>query len=212
MVYGEIALRDFTELLDKYGATDAAGGGGGPDGGRAFWDLGCGTGKGVLAAALCRHFAHAHGLELLPCTAAIAEILVQDFIRDVLPGARPASNPLRSVSARVGDIFAADATDAWTRGDFVFCNCVTWDDETMTRLSAAAERMRPGSVFVTVLCPLASDKFELVEEVELNFSWGAVECLVHRRMTDEAAALAAALGDGLANLRGRGDVDMERGE
>ena len=147
-----------------------------------------------------------------PCTAAIAEILVQDFIRDVLPGARPASNPLRfgrerrrhlRRRRRLGRV--ADRAPG-----FADCNCVTWDDETMTRLSAAAERMRPGSIFVTVLCPLASDTFELVEEVELNFSWGAVECLVHRRMSDEAAALAAALGDGLANLGGRGDVDMER--
>ena len=36
----------------------------------------------------------------------------------------------------------------------------------------AAEGLRPGAVFVTVLCPLSSDKFELVEEVELSFSWG----------------------------------------
>ena len=72
----------------------------------------------------------------------------------------------------------------------------------------AAEGLRPGAVFVTVLCPLSSDKFELVEEVELSFSWGSVECLVHRRMTDEAAQLAAMLGESMAGMRG-GDVDME---
>ena len=185
MVYGEIALRDFTELLDKYGATDAAGGGGGPDGGRAFWDLGCGTGKACspprCAAIPPTRTASSSSRAPPPSPRFSSKISSATSSR-----ARARVNPLRSVSARVGDIFAADATDAWTRGDFVFCNCVTWDDETMTRLSAAAERMRPGSIFVTVLCPLASDTFELVEEVELNFSWGAVECLVHRRMTDEA--------------------------
>ena len=60
----------------------------------------------------------------------------------------------------------------------------------MDALSAVAERMRPGAIFVTVLCPLSSDKFELVDEAELKFSWGFVEALVHRRMTDDAAALA----------------------
>ena len=60
----------------------------------------------------------------------------------------------------------------------------------MTRPSAA-ERMRPGSIFVTVLCPLASDTFELVEEVELNFSWGAVECLAFECRTKRGAAAAS---------------------
>ena len=59
-------------------------------------------------------------------------------------------------------------------------------------------------MFVTVLCPLASDKFELVVEVELSFSWGFVECLVHRRLTDEAAELAAMLGESMAGMNGGG--------
>jgi hypothetical protein len=57
-------------------------------------------------------------------------------------------------------------------------------------------------VFITVLCPLASDAFELVEEVELKFSWGSVEALVHRRLTDELAAAAAALGAAMEAMEG----------
>ena len=38
-------------------------------------------------------------------------------------------------------------------------------------------------------------------------SWGAVECLVHRRMTDEQAAAAAALGDAFGET-GTGDAEM----
>jgi hypothetical protein len=207
LVYGEIALRDFAELLNAYGGTDALGGGGGVGGGRVFWDLGCGTGKGVLAAGLCSHFAFARGVELLPCTAAIASILVEDFVRDVLPGARPASAPLLGVGTHAGDMFAPECLGEWRCADFAFCNCVTWDEETMRQLSLAAEGLRPGAVFVTVLCPLQSLKFELVEEVEINFSWGAVECLVHRRMTDEQAAAAAALGDAFGET-GTGDAEM----
>ena len=52
----------------------------------------------------------------------------------------------------------------------------------MRRLSTLAERMRPGSTFVTVLCPLESDAFETVAEDELEFSWGVVDALVHRRL------------------------------
>ena len=38
---------------------------------------------------------------------------------------------------------------------------------------------------------------------------GVVECLVHRRLTDEAAQMAVMLGDSMAAMRGGGDVDME---
>ena len=194
-MYGEIAMHDFMTLLDKYGGettmtttnapdggVNRSGGDGGDSGtsgivadggsgGRVFWDLGSGTGKAVMAAGLCRHFSHSRGVELLPCTAGIAAVLVEDFARDVLPGARPGSNPLRSIAVECGDFFAPACLAQWQAGDFVFCNCVTWDEDTMERLSAAAEGLRPGAVFVTVLCPLVSHKFELVEEVEIGFSW-----------------------------------------
>ena len=211
LVYGEIDMHDFmTELLDKYGGTSAGGGGGGDGTGRRiFVDLGSGTGKAVMAAGLCRHFSHVWGIELLPCTSAIAELLIEDYVRDVLPGARPASNPLLSCSVERGDFFQPDVLARWTGADFVFCNCVTWDQGTMDAMSAAAERMRPGALFVTVLCPLSGDKFELVDEAELKFSWGFVEALVHRRMTDDAAALGAMLGDSMSRMRGADDMEHD---
>ena len=58
--------------------------------------------------------------------------------------------------------------------------------------------MRPGAVFVTVLCPLVSHKFDVIEEAEMAFSWGAVECLVHRRKTDADADDARALEEACA--------------
>jgi len=202
LVYGEIDTVEFTELLNKYGGVNALGGGGGDDGGRVFYDLGSGTGKAVCAAGLCAHFRHVRGVEILPCTAAIASVLVEDFVRDVLPGSRPAGNALVSVDVERGDLFAREHLERWRRADLVFCNCVTWDDDTMTTLSRHAEGLRPGAVFITVLCPLASDAFELVEEVELKFSWGSVEALVHRRLTDEQAAAAAALGAAMEAMEG----------
>ena len=151
-------------------------------------------------------------MEILPCTGAIADVLVEDFKRDVLPNARPASRPLLDIRAEAGDFFSETFARAWTRADFVFCNCVTWDEATMTRLSRLAERMRPGAVFVTVLCPLVSHKFDVIEEAEMAFSWGAVECLVHRRKTDADADDARARGSLRRRLRmtlrGRGDTAL----
>ena len=55
-----------------------------------------------LGAGLCKHFSHARGVELLKSTAGIASVLVEDFARDVLLGARAGGNPLRSVAVECG--------------------------------------------------------------------------------------------------------------
>lgn len=209
LVYGEIALKDFVELLDKHGDVSAEAKENGSDG-RVFFDLGSGTGKGVLVAGLCRHFSFAFGIEILPCVGAIAEVLVGDFTRDVLPGGRPARAPLIEIDTKVGDFFQPNFLKQWQAADFVFCNCVTWDDATMRRLSKAAEKMRPGTKFVTVLCPLDSPKFVLLEEVEIGFSWGHVEVLVHRRLGDADAAAAEALAASLGGGTGQ-DARAENG-
>lgn len=180
MVYGETKVRPFLNFINAHAARMARenverGLESPGDKKYTFYDLGSGAGKTILTAALSPHFIECRGIECLPCVHAVSEILIDDFHRDVAPrddGVSP------RVSARLGDVFV---DDAWTSADFVFCNCVTWDEDTMRRLSALAERMRPGSTFVTVLCPLESDAFETVAEDEVEFSWGVVDALVHRR-------------------------------
>ena len=206
MVYGETKVRPFLNFLNAHAARmsreNRERGIESPEREKyTFYDLGSGAGKSILTAALSPHFIECRGVECLPCVHAVSEILIDDFHRDVAPrddGVSP------RVSALLGDVFV---DDAWTSADFVFCNCVTWDQDTVDALSDAAERMRPCAIFVTVLCPLSSDKFELVDEAELKFSWGFVEALVHRRMTDDAAALGAMLGDSMSRMQG--DDDME---
>ena len=181
MVYGETKVRPFLNFLNAHAARmsreNRERGIESPEREKyTFYDLGSGAGKSILTAALSPHFIECRGVECLPCVHAVSEILIDDFHRDVAPrddGVSP------RVSALLGDVFV---DDAWTSADFVFCNCVTWDAETMRRLSTLAERMRPGSTFVTVLCPLESDAFETVAEDELEFSWGVVDALVHRRL------------------------------
>lgn len=189
MVYGECAPRAFLEFINVHARTLALeraeegdetrrGDARGTASTRAaltYYDLGSGAGKSVLTAALSPYFARCRGIELLPCVHAIAEILVEDFSRDVAPrddGVSP------SVSVSLGDIFV---DLSWIDADFVFCNCVTWDEATMARLASHAAKMRRGALFVTALCPLPSDAFEVVAEDEIDFSWGRVDAIVHRK-------------------------------
>jgi hypothetical protein len=86
-------------------------------------------------------------VELLKSTAGIASVLVEDFARDVLPGARAGGNPLRSVAVECGDFFLPQCLAEWRRADFVFCNCVTWDDVTMELLSVGRCMLTSSSSF-----------------------------------------------------------------
>jgi len=173
MVYGETNARAFLEFVNKY-AKGAAGLDANAPG--VFYDLGSGAGKSVVTAALSPYFRACYGIEILPCAHAIAECVIEDFLRDVAPrddGVTP------TVSARLGDIFS---DTSWTEADFVFCNCVTWDESTIARLTQTASSMRSGSIFVTVLCPLAEPHaFDFIAEEEIAFSWGHVEALVYKK-------------------------------
>lgn len=184
MVYGETKAKDFLSFLDdtaglvrpRGGCSSSTEDKDAAKSSLTFYDLGSGAGKSVVTAALSSRFVACHGIELLPCAHAIAECVVEDFHACVAPrddGFTPAT------TCRLGDIFI---DDTWIDADYVFCNCVTWDEATMERLARAAEAMRPGAVFVTVLCPLPSEKFELARETEIEFSWGRVEALVHRKL------------------------------
>ena len=183
-VYGEIVLEEFYDFLCRYAKNLAPG----TPSSRSFYDLGSGTGKSVLVAALCPEFQHARGCEIIECLHGIATTIVDDF-REIVQPALPLQMGEKSMSVRHGDFFEEEALREWTTCDFVWCNCLTWDEDRMERLAKAAERMPLNAVFVTVLLPLPSAAFEVVAEEELNFSWGSpAPVLVHvkRRQLEES--------------------------
>jgi len=171
-VYGEITPTSFRELLRSHSA-------GLPSGKRSsFFDLGSGTGKCVLEAALSPNFASATGIEFSPCTHAIAQVLCDEFVQDVLPLAR--GQEATAVEMKRADFFEELS---WVEGDFVFCNCIMFDDDVMGRLAGLAEQMRPGSVFVSIMQELPSDAFAVAAEVDdTAHSFGrGIEAFVHVR-------------------------------
>src|ERR687889_280100 len=58
LTYGEILPRSFQSLVSEVD----------PKPGEEFWDLGCGTGKPVILAALLFPFARLNGVELVTST------------------------------------------------------------------------------------------------------------------------------------------------
>jgi hypothetical protein len=98
-------------------------------GGGCFYDLGSGTGKVVLAAALLHDFKYCRGVELLRGLHEVA-VGYQDEWQKVR------SSPV--VEYTLGSILDREVIDWASDGDIVFSNTHCFDPEMMMALSALA--------------------------------------------------------------------------
>ncbi|CAL6279066.1 unnamed protein product [Bathycoccus prasinos] len=164
-VYGEVVLEPFYDFLSR--SSEA------------------GTGKSVFIAALTGKFSFAGGCEILECLHGVATTVVEDYREMIEPmtnAMNNSNNKTTELRVDLDDIFSVERVRMWSQCEYVFCNCLTWEDEQMETLARAAEHLKEGSIFVTVLLPLPSEKFEVIAEEECLFSWGGEAPLViHRK-------------------------------
>ena len=147
-----------------------------------FVDLGCGTGKCLLAAALCSFMAEARGVEVLPARAAVAAALAARFATHPPPSAAPLS-----CRVRVRCVSALDEDALPPHAAFVLLNWLMWPPELAHAMLPALEALRPGALVATVVVPIPSAAFRLLRARHVACSWGSADLLIHRRMEHGAA-------------------------
>lgn len=120
LVYGEITFRSyaiaFEKIKNKYGGLQNPGG--------VFYDLGSGTGKPVLSAALLHDFDQVKGIELLESLHNIALELQQVWessIRPTLSERKQKTGKLRGNMSRAVQPCLFCAASIAAREDFVWC-------------------------------------------------------------------------------------------
>jgi len=180
-VYGEVVLEPFYDFLSRSSEAHLPQ----SSSSRKYYDLGSGTGKSVFIAALTGKFSFAGGCEILECLHGVATTVVEDYREMIEPmtnAMNNSNNKTTELRVDLDDIFSVERVRMWSQCEYVFCNCLTWEDEQMETLARAAEHLKEGSIFVTVLLPLPSEKFEVIAEEECLFSWGGEAPLViHRK-------------------------------
>ena len=180
-VYGEVVLEPFYDFLSRSSEAYLPQ----SSSSRKYYDLGSGTGKSVFIAALTGKFSFAGGCEILECLHGVATTVVEDYREMIEPmtnARNNSNNKTTELRVDLDDIFSVERVRMWSQCEYVFCNCLTWEDEQMETLARAAEHLKEGSIFVTVLLPLPSEKFEVIAEEECLFSWGGEAPLViHRK-------------------------------
>ncbi|CAM9319289.1 unnamed protein product, partial [Hapterophycus canaliculatus] len=187
LTYGEVSATGFADILSKIGASY----GGLPEKDGVFYDLGCGTGKPVFAAAAMHSWSRCIGMEILSdlhgiCLKALKrwegglknEVTVGDVQEE-----------MAEIEFVCGDFTVLD----WSDGDVVFANSTCFGDDLMKKLAQGAAALKEGAVVVTMTDPVPSPAFEVLEETVMGQAGRcATTCYIQRRIAKPPPVFAPA--------------------
>ena len=164
--YGEVVPAAFIDVLREAE----------PRAGEVFFDLGSGTGKATLLAALAFPFGRVVGIELLPGLGDAARQVLGRYDSDIRPGLPPEHQAQR-IEFIDGDFLAQDFSSA----DVLFAHGTCYGAETMAQLSQKLSEMRPGSRVVLAGQNIQSPDFAFVKMKVMRTDWGTALATVYRR-------------------------------
>jgi SAM-dependent methyltransferase len=174
LVYGEITFTPFATALMKI--RELYGGLRGPGG--KFYDIGSGTGKPVIAAALLHSWDSCTGIEILEGLHATSLELLAVWSSPEATALRPPS-----ATARI-DFIRADATTyPWQDADVWFANSTCFDDALMAQLAKTAEGCKVGSFAITFTKKIPSAQWQVLESELEVMSWGHATVHIHRKIS-----------------------------
>jgi SAM-dependent methyltransferase len=159
-IYGEIYPAAFLDILSESG----------PQAGTLFVDLGSGSGKAALTAALRYPFAKVMGIELLP--------QLHQLSTNLLTLANKNSNQsLASVEFQCRDFLTVDFSDA----DLIFINATCLNYVTWETLQARFKCLKPGSRIITTSKKLDSSYVDLVYSGMHKMGWGMNSVMIYQK-------------------------------
>lgn len=171
LVYGEVAFGSLGEVFRGPHLRGL------PPGG-VFYDLGSGTGRGVVAAALLHGFDRCVGVEVLGGLHEAAVRVGARWDIDVAPFLEESRRGQRLEFVHAS--FLDEACD-WSDASVVFANSTCFDLDLMTKIAARCERLREGAFVITLTKQLHSGKLRLVSSERQRMSWGVATVHIHRR-------------------------------
>lgn len=166
LTYGEVTPEGFLEVLAK-----AA-----PVPGETFYDLGSGTGRAVILAAMAHPFGRLVGIELLDTLHQAAVAVGARFDAEVRPNL-PAPQKEATLELRGGDFLQADLSDAGVI--FMQSNC--FEPPLMKALLKKFESLPSGVRILALGQFLNAPHLDLEETGPCELGWGSSYFAFYRR-------------------------------
>ena len=140
-----------------------------PRAGQVFWDLGCGAGRALLAAALLYPKLKVYGVEYLPELAELCRRTVSSLDTQL---------QVARVTVLQGDILDVD----WSNASFVYASSICFSDELMEGIASKSSALRLGAKFIT-LKPLPENNiFTLRQCIRVRMTWGKAGVYIYEKV------------------------------
>lgn len=172
--YGEISCEVLATIYTKVSTTYGVY----PREHAVFYDLGCGVGNLVYAAAIIGTFRTAAGMESIGALVERAQRRMKRwdlFRRNMVPDIRDV------LLTFIQDDLYENAD--WTRGTFLLLHWTAMSHEQRLSLSRQASQCSEGSFCIAFTYPLESSEWELLVRDACNTSWGTAEFFVQEKVT-----------------------------
>lgn len=159
--YGEILFDSFSQILQAAQ----------PLPNDIFYDLGCGTGKAVVATALLYHDINARGVEILPPLYTICESVKEKYRQ------LPNNHSTSSVDFFHADFFEYDFSD----GNIVFINATSINQKTWNALSNKLHLLPKGARIILSTKSIDDSRFKLIHSGLYLMSWGHSAIRIYKK-------------------------------
>ena len=155
--YGEVTPEGFSQMLKDLQVPA----------GRVFYDLGSGTGKGVVLASLFGDFSKMVGIETLEDLFLESQKVLGRYKETVRP-ILPTEKKQQILDFIHGDFLEQDITNA----DVIFSHSTCFHDELMLPLERKCMSLKKGTKVLLVTKTFQSPFFRFSKSVEYPMTWG----------------------------------------
>lgn len=168
-VYGDSHLPSLYEIFNETN----------PKPGEIFYDLGSGSGRLILYAALSFPFAKCIGIELLDDLVNVAQTKLELFKKKLidLPGFEP--DKLGEIKFIQADFTKANFSDA----NVIYMASTCFPEELMRMLAVLFEKqLSPGTRIISFTKSLPSKKIKVIKSKPYQMEWGQATAFFHEKI------------------------------
>ena len=155
--YGEIDFIQFFPLLNYYK-------------GNIFWDLGCGTGKSLITAAMCG-FKEIYGVEFLYGLCRCANKAIGKYMVEVNENRKDLFKVIE------GDITKVD----WSNADVLFASSLCFPDQLMKTISEMGTKLKKGTIIMSIK-KFEGEQYKILRALNVKMGWGKKPLYIMQRI------------------------------
>eukprot|EP00826_Nyctotherus_ovalis_P049655 TRINITY_DN6018_c0_g3_i2.p1 TRINITY_DN6018_c0_g3~~TRINITY_DN6018_c0_g3_i2.p1 ORF type:complete len:357 (+),score=99.51 TRINITY_DN6018_c0_g3_i2:580-1650(+) len=161
-IYGEVEVLHFIALL-RLASKET---------GQVFWDLGCGTGKAMVAAAMSENdFREICGVELLEGLHKVASKAMERLCED------------KEYKKKNFKLFKGDMKEVdWTNADIIYAASICFPANLIEALAEKGRRLKKGTKILTLKKWPLPEVYRVLYNLNVKMSWGRTGVYIMERI------------------------------